>query len=272
MTTALDPEDGARPFAIVTGAARGIGAATAARLARDGFDLLLIDRAAADLHAAVEYPLATADDLERTARACRSAGGQVLTATADVRHEDAVAHAVRQVPAGRLRAVVAVAGIIGAARPAWEYTRAELCLDLDTNFHGVVNLARAAVPLLLTAPKGTGRFVAVVSIAGQIGLPRLAAYVASKHAALGYIRSLAADLGEFGVTANAILPGSTRTTLLERSAQVYGLTDIEQFGPSQRLGRLIEPADVAAAASWLCGPDTAAVTGTELRVDAGFVG
>ncbi|HOZ59195.1 MAG TPA: SDR family oxidoreductase, partial [Nakamurella multipartita] len=93
-----------------------------------------------------------------------------------------------------------------------------------------------------------------------------------KHAALGYLRSLAADLGEFGVTANAILPGSTRTTLLERSAQIYGLTDIEQFGPSQRLGRLIEPADVAAAVSWLCGPDAGAVTGTELRVDAGFVG
>lgn len=262
----------ARSFAIVTGAARGMGAATARRLAGDGFDLLLIDRPTDDLADAVHYALGTGEELIRTAADCREAGAVVLTATADVRNEDAVAQAVALVPDGRLRAVVAVAGIMGADKPAWEFTRAELTLDLDTNFHGVANLARATVPHLLAAPAGTGRFVAVVSIAGEIGLPRLAAYVASKHAALGYIRSLAADLGPSGVTANAILPGSTRTALLERSAQVYGLTDIEQFGPSQRLGRLIEPADIAAAASWLCGPDSSAVTGTDFRVDGGFVG
>lgn len=261
-----------RPWAVVTGAARGMGAAIAGRLARDGFDLVLVDRPAGDLAGAVGYPLGTADDLERSAEACRTVGAEVLVAAADVRDEAAVADAVGRVPAGGLRAAVAVAGIIGADKPAWEFTRAELTLDLDTNFHGVANLARATVPHLLAAPAGTGRFVAVVSIAGEIGLPRLAAYVASKHAALGYVRSLAADLGRYGVTANAILPGSTRTALLERSAQVYGLADIEQFGPSQRLGRLIEPADIAAAASWLCGPDSAAVTGTDFRVDGGFVG
>jgi SDR family mycofactocin-dependent oxidoreductase len=249
-----------------------MGAAIAARLARDGFDLLLIDRPADDLASAVGYPLGTADELDRSAADCRAAGARVRTATADVRDEAAVTRAVELVPAGELRAVVAVAGIMGVDKPAWEFTRAELALDLDTNFHGVANLARATVPRLLQAPPGRGRFVAVVSIAGEIGLPRLAAYVASKHAALGYIRSLAADLGPTGVTANAILPGSTRTALLERSAQVYGLTDIEQFGPAQRLGRLIEPADIAAAASWLCGPDSSAVTGTDFRVDGGFVG
>lgn len=261
-----------RPFAVVTGAARGMGAAIAARLARDGFDLLLLDRPARDLVAAVGYPLSTSDDLDRIAGTCRAAGARVLTAAADVRDEAAVSAAVALVPAGRLRAVVAVAGIMGVDKPAWEFTRAELTMDLDTNFHGVANLARATVPRLLQATAGTGRFVAVVSIAGEIGLPRLAAYVASKHAALGYVRSLAADLGPHGVTANAILPGSTRTALLERSAQVYGLTDVEQFGASQRLGRLIEPADIAAAASWLCGPDSSAVTGTDFRVDGGFVG
>ncbi len=262
----------ARPYAVVTGAARGMGAAIAGRLARDGFDLLLLDRPAGDLADAVGYPLGTGAQLDGCAEDCRAAGAEVLVAAADVRDEAAVAAAVDRVPAGRLRAAVAVAGIIGVDKPAWEFTRAELTLDLDTNFHGVANLARATVPHLLAAPAGTGRFVAVVSIAGEIGLPRLAAYVASKHAALGYIRSLAADLGPSGVTANAILPGSTRTALLERSAQVYGLTDIEQFGPSQRLGRLIEPADIAAAASWLCGPDSSAVTGTDFRVDGGFVG
>lgn len=262
----------ARPWAVVTGAARGMGAAVAARLARDGFDLLLLDRPDADLTGAAGYPLGTGDDLDRTAGQCRAAGAVVLVAPADVRDEAAVAAAVARIPSGRLRAAVAVAGIMGVDKPAWEFTRDDLTLDLDTNFHGVANLARAAVPRLLAAPAGTGRFVAVVSIAGEIGLPRLAAYVASKHAALGYIRSLAADLGPHGVTANAILPGSTRTALLERSAQVYGLADIEQFGAAQRLGRLIEPADIAAAASWLCGPDSSAVTGTDFRVDGGFVG
>lgn len=270
MTAGAAPAQ--RPFAIVTGAARGMGAATAHRLARDGFDLLLIDRPAGDLVGDVGYALSTGAELERSAESCRAAGARVLTATADVRDEQAVTRAVGQIPDDRLRAVVAVAGVMGADKPAWEFTRAELAVDLDTNFHGVANLARATVPRLLRAPVGTGRFVAVVSIAGEIGLPRLAAYVASKHAALGYIRSLAADLGPFGVTANAILPGSTRTALLERSAQVYGLSDIEQFGSSQRLGRLIEPADIAAAASWLCGPDSSAVTGTDFRVDGGFVG
>jgi SDR family mycofactocin-dependent oxidoreductase len=179
---------------------------------------------------------------------------------------------VNEIPPGRLRAAIACAGIIGSDHLAWEYTRSELDIDLETNFHGVANLARATVPQLLTAPPGLGRFVAVVSTAGETGLPRLAGYVSSKHAALGYIRSLAADLGSFGVTANAVLPGSTRTVLLERSARAYGLHSIEEFSPHQRLGRLIEPQEIAAAVSWLCGPDTRAITGTALRVDGGFVG
>jgi SDR family mycofactocin-dependent oxidoreductase len=190
----------------------------------------------------------------------------------DVRDEHTLMTAVALVPAGRLRAAVAVAGIIGSDKPAWEFSRADLDVDLATNFHGVANLARATVPLLLTAPAGTGRFVAVVSTAGESGLPRLAGYVSSKHAALGYVRSLAADLGPYGVTANAVLPGSTRTALLERSARVYGLPDVDAFAPHQRIGRLLEPAEIAAAVSWLCSPGAAAVTGAAIRVDGGFVG
>jgi NAD(P)-dependent dehydrogenase (short-subunit alcohol dehydrogenase family) len=140
------------------------------------------------------------------------------------------------------------------------------------NFHGVANLARATVPRLLTAPNGFGRFVAVVSTAGEAGLPRLAGYVSSKHAALGFIRSLAADLGPLGVTANAVLPGNTRTALLEHSAKVYCLRTAEDFVPHQRLGRLVEPAEVPAAVSWLCGPGATAVTGAAIRVDGGLVG
>ena len=203
---------------------------------------------------------------------CRSKGGQVLVSPGDVRDEEALRAAADLVPDGRLRVAVAVAGIIGADKPAWEFTPDELDRDLAVNIHGVANLARAAVPRLLTAPGGTGRFVAVVSTAGEAGLPRLAGYVSSKHAALGFIRSLAADLGPTGVTANAVLPGSTRTALLERSAEVYGLRSAQDFAPHQRLGRLVEPTEIAAAVSWLCGPGATAVTGAAIRVDGGFVG
>ena len=261
-----------RPFAVVTGAARGMGAATAERLAADGFDLVLIDAPAPDLATAVGYELGTAEQLLATAERCRSHGGQVLVSPGDVRDENSVQAAVDLVPVGRLQVAVAVAGIIGADKPVWAFTHDELAIDLAVNFHGVANLARAAVPRLLHAPTGSGRFVAVVSTAGETGLPRLAGYVSSKHAALGYIRSLAADLGPIGVTANAILPGSTRTALLERSATIYGLSSAEDFASHQRLGRLVEPAEIAAAVSWLCGPGATAVTGAAIRVDGGFVG
>jgi SDR family mycofactocin-dependent oxidoreductase len=261
-----------RPFAVVTGAARGMGAAIAERLAADGFDLVLLDAPAPDLTTAVGYELGTAGQLLAVAERCRSHGGQALVSAGDVRDANSVQAAVDLVPVGRLRVAVAVAGIIGADKPAWEFTHDELAIDLAVNFHGVANLARATVPRLLDAPTGSGRFVAVVSTAGETGLPRLAGYVSSKHAALGYIRSLAADLGPTGVTANAVLPGSTRTPLLERSATVYGLASAEDFAPHQRLGRLVEPAEIAAAVSWLCGPGATAVTGAAIRVDGGFVG
>jgi SDR family mycofactocin-dependent oxidoreductase len=260
------------PWAIVTGAARGIGAAVSIRLAADGFDLVLVDGPALDLEISVGYPLGTAEQLDRVAERCAAKGGRVLVAPGDVRDESALATAVELVPVGGLQVAVAVAGVIGGDKPAWEFSHQELATDLAVNFHGVANLARATIPRLLTAGAGPGRFVAVVSTAGEAGLPRLAGYVSSKHAALGFIRSLAADLGPLGVTANAVLPGSTRTALLERSAQVYGLRSAEDFAPHQRLGRLVEPAEIAAAVGWLCGPDATAVTGAAIRVDGGFVG
>jgi NAD(P)-dependent dehydrogenase (short-subunit alcohol dehydrogenase family) len=233
-----------RPVAVVTGAGRGIGAAVAIGLATAGWDLVLGDVADPDAVAGLTYALSSSADLDRVARDCRSQGAGVTTAPCDVRSEPDVLRLVTQA-SGRLVAAVAVAGILGSDGLAWEQTTADLDRDLSVNLHGV---------------------------ASTRGLPRLAGYVAAKHAALGFLQSLAADLAPHGVTANAVLPGSTRTDLLKRTAEAYGLASSEQFVANQRIGRLIEPAEVAASVVWLCSAAASAITGSAVSVDGGFTG
>jgi NAD(P)-dependent dehydrogenase (short-subunit alcohol dehydrogenase family) len=127
------------------------------------------------------------------------------------------------------------------------------------------------VPALLEAPEPRqGRFVAVSSAAGVMGLRRMAAYSASKHAVNGLIKGLAADLAGTGVTANAVSPGSTRTSVLMASARLYQLDSPESFAGQQLVERLLEPSEPAALVAWLCTPASSAVTGAVLAADGGL--
>ena len=252
--------------AVITGAGRGIGAATARRLAADGWRLVLVDRCADD--PALDYPLATRAELDAVADACGAVG-----VVADVRDQDALdgAVAIAVERFGGLDAALAVAGCIAGGRRAWETGDAAWSAMLDVNVTGVWRLARAAVPVMLERPAPRqGRFVAVSSAGGTLGLPLLAAYSAAKHAVVGLVRSLAAELGPHGVTVNAVAPGSTATRMLDASAAVYGLADTAEFATHHQLGRLVEADEVAALIAWLCGPQSAAITGAVLPVDAGM--
>jgi len=256
------------PAALVTGAARGIGAATVDALVGAGWQVVALDRAGDD--PAVGYGLATREDLEAVAA---RHGAAVHAVVGDVRSRDDVAAAVGEAAQrfGGLQAAVAVAGVIAGGPPLWETADAEWDVLFDVNVKGVRNVAAAAVPALLDAPAPRqGRVVAVASAAGLLGLRRLAAYSASKHAVIGLMRSLAADLAGTGITANAVCPGSTRGPMLDASAAVYGLSSPEEFAGHQLVERLLEPAEPAALIAWLCGADSAGVTGAALPVDGGM--
>lgn len=254
--------------AVVTGAARGIGAAVVDRLASDGWNVVAVD-VCADLPG-VGYPLGTREQLEGLAARWP---GAVRTVVADVRDVRAltVAVAVAEEEFGGLDAAVAGAAVMAGGRPLWETTDGEWDALFDVGVRGVANLARAAVPAMLRRPQPrSGRFVALASAAAHHGLWRLAGYNAAKHAVIGLVRGLAADLRGTGINATAVSPGSTRTDMLEASAALYDLPDVEEFARHQLVERLLRPEEIAAAVCWLCDEDSSAVTGTVLRADGGF--
>ncbi|HLN05738.1 MAG TPA: mycofactocin-coupled SDR family oxidoreductase, partial [Acidimicrobiales bacterium] len=181
----------------------------------------------------------------------------------------AVAEAVDRY--GGLDAAIACAGVVAGGPNTWDLDEATWDTMLSVNLTGVWRLARAAVPELLRRPlPRRGRFVAVASAAGSVGLPRLAGYAAAKHGVLGLIRSLAAELAPEGVTANVVAPGSTRTAALNASAALYGLSDPEELRLHHLDQRLLDPPEIAAAICFLCSEAASGITGAVLPVDAGM--
>jgi SDR family mycofactocin-dependent oxidoreductase len=255
--------------AIITGAARGIGAAVARALAARGWRLVLVDRCADD--PVLDYALSTPDDLDAVVADCGR--DRARGVVADVRDQAALDAAVAATRAhfGGLDAAVAAAGCIGGGKPAWETSDDVWAAMIGVNLEGVWRLARAAVPALLARPAPRhGRFVAVSSAGGTAGLPLLAGYTAAKHGVHGLVRSLAAELGPHGVTVNAVAPGATTTAMLDASALVYDLPDTDGFRQHHLLYRPLQPDEVAALVAWVCGQESGGVTGAVLPVDAGM--
>jgi SDR family mycofactocin-dependent oxidoreductase len=251
--------------ALVTGAARGIGAATARALAADGCSVVAVDRASPDPR--LPYEMGTAAELDALAaeaievrRIDVTDGAALAAVVAEIRERE-----------GGLDVVVAAAGVIAGGVPLWEMSEEELDAVLAVDLHGVITTARATVPALLQrpAPRG-GRFIAIGSTAATRGMPMLSAYCAAKAGVTGLVRGLAAELRGTGVTANTVSPGSTRTPILDESARLYGLTSADDFAAQPPVERLLEPSEVAALVVWLAGPDGAGVTGASLAVDGGL--
>jgi SDR family mycofactocin-dependent oxidoreductase len=252
--------------AVVTGAARGIGAATVHGLAAAGWSVVAVDRASDDPR--LPYAMGTSAELHAVA-----ASVGAVAVVADTCDETAMAAAVARAEAefGGVDAVLAVAGVVAGGVPLWEMPDDQLRAVLDVDLFGVVTAARVGVPALLRRPTPRqGRFVAVASAAATRGLPMLAAYCAAKAGVTGLVRALAVELRGTGVTANAVSPGSTDTPILAESARLYGLASSAEFATQQPVERLLDPTEVAAALIWLASTDSSALTGAIVAADGGL--
>jgi len=254
---------------LVTGAARGIGAATVRRLVEGGDHVVAVDACQGDA-IEVAYPLATRDELDEVVAGC---GDGAVAHIADVRDRADLKAAVDLALNrwGRLDAAVAAAAVIAGGRPLWETSDDDLNLLWDVDVRGVWNTAAVTVPAFLAGPDPRGgRFVAIASAAASHGLFGLAGYNAAKHAVVGVVKGLAADLVGTGVTACAVSPGSTRTPMLDATAELYDLLAVDDFAENQLLRRLIDPDEVAATVAFCCSREAAVLNGSVVQADGGF--
>lgn len=250
--------------ALVTGAARGIGAEIARGLAADGARVTLLGRDAGRLQA-------LADSLaDAVGGSARIAVADVADAAAVVRAFDAAAAAF-----GPITVLVNNAGQAESA-PLLKTTDTLWAQMIAVNLTGTFLCSRAALPGMLAS--GWGRIVNIASTAGQRGYAYVAAYSAAKHGVVGLTRSLALEVAKRGVTVNAVCPGYTETDILRDSiANVVaktGRSEAEaraQFAAGNPQGRIVQPAEVADAVRWLCGPGAAAITGQTVSVSGGEV-
>ena len=238
--------------AVVTGAGRGIGAATSLLLARAGAHVALLDRDSAGVN--------------RTAEAIGVEGGEALPFTNDITDSFAVERTLDRVVEewGRLDVLVNNAGELREA-PLDDLTDDDLEASLDINLRGTLVCTRAAVPLMMA--RGTGRILSAASMSTRIGAVGLTAYAASKAAVVGMTRTWARELGPKGITANAVAPGlidSETTSAVPAGELEATLARL----PARRLG---QPNEVAAVYLFLASDLASFINGAVVGVDGGLL-
>lgn len=241
--------------ALVTGAASGIGLATARRLHAEGAVVVLLDRSPEPLSAAVA-----------------GLGDRAESAVGDVADHERVAAVIRDVAArhGRLDVLVTAAGV-DQCDTVPNTSLQEWRIIMDTDLDAVFYACRAAIPVF--AGQGSGAIVTISSAIGTVGERNRSAYCAAKSGVENLTRAMALDHGRQGIRANCVAPGLIDTPLI-RGGKVGGGADPAAMqamvDAHHAIPRIGQPGEVAAAIAFLASDDASFITGTVLAVDAGW--
>ena len=253
MTEKRLPFDGR--VVLVTGAARGIGRATAERFAREGASLALLD---------VE-----STEAQAVATAICAEGRRAIVLNADVADSAAVRRAVTQCVDAfqRIDVLVSNAGI-HFARGIEEYTDDDIDRIVSVNLKGALHAVRAALPHL-RAVRGT--IVSVSSMTGLVGQDRGAVYVATKGALISLTKALALELAADGIRVNCVCPAGVDTPLMREWAATLPDADDALRGQAAMhlMNRMASPEEIAAAIVFLASPEAAFITGVALPIEGG---
>lgn len=240
--------------AVVTGASRGIGAATARALSAAGARVVLAAR--------------NEQALRNLAEEINGCGGTATVVVTDLRHPDAVRRMVERTIAAHGRLDVAVNNAAGGGHrptPLADVSIADFDSAIDVSLRGVFLSMKYEIPEMLRG--GGGAIVNMSSTAAQRPVGGLSGYVSAKSALIGLTRTAALDYAAQGVRVNALAPGPVHTENLDRAGPAARGRAAASV-PMRRLGR---PEQVAAAVVWLCSPAAEFITGATLAVDGGLL-
>ena len=263
--------------ALITGGARGQGRSHALTLAREGADIVICDIAAQI--DTVPYPMGTKEQLDETVSLVEDLDRRCVAVQADVRDGAQMKAVVDRALSefGKIDILLANAGIFSFGTIA-EMSDQMWADMIDTNLTGVFNSIRAVLPHMIE--RRSGRIVATASMAGRVGMPNIAHYVAAKWGVIGLVKSVAMEVAQYGITVNAVCPTGVDTDMIQNE-HAYRLFLPDMENPTREdaakafaaLNALpihwVEPQDISNAILFLVSDDARYITGNAMPVAAG---